>query len=175
MKAQVLHGIGDIRYEETDKPRIEKDWVLVKVKAAGVCGSDIPRIYKTGAHVHPIATGHEFSGEVIETADDNFSWRGKRVGIFPLIPCGECINCKKKMYEMCSNYNYLGSRCNGGFAEYAAVPEWNLIELPDNVSYKQAATNGCCSACNEKILYRKGFICVCYRTGNNRTSAYDVS
>ena len=40
---------------------------------------------------------------------------------------------------MCSNYNYLGSRCNGGFAEYAAVPEWNLIELPDNVSYKQAA------------------------------------
>ena len=139
MKAQVLHGIGDIRYEETDKPRIEKGWVLVKVKAAGVCGSDIPRIYKTGAHVHPIVTGHEFSGEVIETADDNFSWRGKRVGIFPLIPCGECINCKKKMYEMCSNYNYLGSRCNGGFAEYAAVPEWNLIELPDNVSYKQAA------------------------------------
>ena len=51
MKAQVLHGIGDIRYEETDKPRIEKGWVLVKVKAAGVCGSDIPRIYKTGAHV----------------------------------------------------------------------------------------------------------------------------
>ena len=139
MKAQVLHGIGDIRYEETDKPRIEKGWVLVKVKAAGVCGSDIPRIYKTGAHVHPIVTGHEFSGEVIETADDNFSWRGKRVGIFPLIPCGECINCKKKMYEMCSNYNYLGSWCNGGFAEYAAVPEWNLIELPDNVSYKQAA------------------------------------
>ena len=60
MKAQVLHGIGDIRYEETDKPRIEKGWVLVKVKAAGVCGSDIPRIYKTGAHVHPIVTGHEF-------------------------------------------------------------------------------------------------------------------
>lgn len=96
MKAQILHGIGDIRYEETDKPRIEKGWVLVKVKAAGVCGSDIPRIYKTGAHVHPIVTGHEFSGEVIETADDNSSWRGKRVGIFPLIPCGECISCKKR-------------------------------------------------------------------------------
>lgn len=139
MKAQVLHGINDIRYEDIDEPRIEKGWVLVKIKAAGVCGSDIPRIYKTGAHVHPIVIGHEFSGEVIETADDNSLLRGKRVGIFPLIPCRECPSCKKKMYEMCSNYNYLGSRCNGGFAEYAAVPEWNLIELPDNVSYKQAA------------------------------------
>lgn len=139
MKAQVLHGIDDIRYEDIDKPQIKDGWVLVKVKAAGVCGSDIPRIYKTGAHIHPIVIGHEFSGEVIETSDNNPLWRGKRVGIFPLIPCGECQNCKKKMYEMCSNYNYLGSRCNGGFAEYAAVPEWNLIELPDNVSYKQAA------------------------------------
>lgn len=139
MKAQVLHGIGDIRYEEIGKPQIKAGWVLVKVMAAGVCGSDIPRIYKTGAHIHPIIPGHELSGKVIDTFDKESEWNGKRVGIFPLIPCGECPCCKKKMYEMCSNYNYLGSRCNGGFAEYVAVPEWNLIELPDNVSYEQAA------------------------------------
>ncbi len=139
MKAQVLHGIGDLRYENIEKPQLKEDWVMVKVMAAGVCGSDIPRIYKTGAHVHPIVLGHEFSGRVVETFDKNSRWNGKRVGVFPLIPCGKCASCKKKMYEMCSNYNYLGSRCNGGFAEYAAVPERNLIELPDNVTYRQAA------------------------------------
>lgn len=139
MKAQVLHGIGNLRYEDIEKPQLKEGWVMVKVMAAGVCGSDIPRIYKTGAHVHPIVLGHEFSGKVVETFDKNSRWNGKRVGVFPLIPCGKCASCKKKMYEMCSNYNYLGSRCNGGFAEYAAVPEWNLIELQDNVTYRQAA------------------------------------
>ncbi len=68
----------------------------MKVMAAGVCGSDIPRIYKTGAHVHPLIPGHEFSGHVVEVYDDTASrWIGKRVGVFPLIPCGECECCQK--------------------------------------------------------------------------------
>lgn len=140
MKAQVLYDVADLRYEEVSKPQLKKGWVLVKVKAAGVCGSDIPRIYKTGAHVHPLIPGHEFSGQVVNIYDESSAeWQGKRVGIFPLIPCGKCAPCHKKQYEMCKDYNYLGSRCDGGFAEYVAVPEWNLIELPDNVTYEQAA------------------------------------
>ncbi len=140
MKAWVLYDIGDIRFEDVDKPKIKDNEVLVAVKAAGICGSDIPRIYETGAHNMPIIPGHEFSGQVVETGEkvDN-KWLDKRVGVFPLIPCGKCELCKKKLFEMCRNYNYLGSRCNGGFAEYCAVPEWNLIELPDNVTYEQAA------------------------------------
>jgi len=59
--------------------------------------------------------------------------------VFPLIPCEECIACKQKKYEMCRNYSYLGSRRDGGFAEYVAVPEWNLIPLPENVSFEAAA------------------------------------
>jgi len=59
--------------------------------------------------------------------------------VFPLIPCKECEPCKKKAYEMCRKYGYLGSRQNGGFAQYVAVPADNLIELPDNVSYEAAA------------------------------------
>lgn len=140
MKAQVLHSVSDIVYEDVDMPELQEGWVLVNVKAAGVCGSDIPRIYKTGAHRHPLIPGHEFAGQVVDVKEDfNKSWINKRVGVFPLIPCGECECCQNKQYEMCKNYNYLGSRCNGGFAEYVAVPEWNLIELPDKVSYKQAA------------------------------------
>ncbi len=140
MKAWVLHNIGDIRFDEVDKPVIKDNEVLVAVKAAGICGSDIPRIYETGAHNMPIIPGHEFSGQVVDIgANVDAKWHNKRVGIFPLIPCGKCELCKRKLYEMCRNYNYLGSRCNGGFAEFCAVPEWNLIELPDNVTYEQAA------------------------------------
>ena len=71
MKAQVLHDVADLRYEEVSKPQLKKGWVLVKVKAAGVCGSDIPRIYKTGAHVHPLIPGHEFSGQVVDIYDES--------------------------------------------------------------------------------------------------------
>jgi L-iditol 2-dehydrogenase len=67
MKAQVLYGINDMRYEDIEEPQLKDGWVIVKVMAAGICGSDIPRIYKTGAHVHPIVIGHEFSGKVVKT------------------------------------------------------------------------------------------------------------
>jgi len=66
-------------------------------------------------------------------------WCGKRVGIFPLIPCKKCGPCLKKQYEMCRSYSYLGSRRDGGFAEYVSVPVGNLVELPDNVSFEEAA------------------------------------
>lgn len=142
MKAWVLHGVNDFRFEEHDKPTPEEGKVIVKVKAVGICGSDIPRVYETGAHVHPLITGHEFSGQVVEACDGDHrgaSWLGKRVGIFPLIPCKKCGPCLKQQYEMCRSYSYLGSRCDGGFGEYVAVPVDNLVELPDNVSYEQAA------------------------------------
>lgn len=139
MKAYVLHGIGDIRLEEVPVPKISDNEVLVEVKAAGICGSDIPRIYKTGAYHHPMIPGHEFSGLVVETGKNAHKWKNKRVGIFPLIPCGECLPCRNKQYEMCRKYSYLGSRRDGGFAEYTAVPMENLIELPDNVTYEEAA------------------------------------
>ena len=140
MKAWVLHGVNEIRFEEMDNPVPRGDEVLVKVKAAGICGSDIPRIYETGAHRMPLIPGHEFSGEVMDIGKDaSEKWNGKRVGVFPLIPCKKCPMCRQKKYEMCRDYDYLGSRRDGAFAEYVAVPEWNLLELPENVSFEQAA------------------------------------
>ena len=140
MKAYVLHGPDDIRYEEVEVPKVAVGEVLVKVKATGVCGSDIPRIYQTGAHKHPLIPGHEFAGVVEEVGDEaDIKWLNKKVGVFPLIPCKECSSCQNETYEMCSHYNYLGSRCNGGFAEYVAVPVWNLLELPEQFDLRQAA------------------------------------
>lgn len=168
MKAYVLEGIGQLKYKEVPMPVLNEGEVLVEVKAAGICGSDIPRIFETGTYHFPTIPGHEFSGVVVEDNSENGSqmmrdeaemgeseaeepgmkplgikasarWKGKRVGVFPLIPCKECAACQKKQYEMCTHYSYLGSRCDGGFARYVAVPEWNLIELPDSVSYEEAA------------------------------------
>ena len=139
MKAWNLKKIGIIEYEEVDKPLISDGEVLVAVKAVGVCGSDIPRIYQDGAHRMPLIPGHEFAGKVVETSACEAKWLGKRVGVFPLIPCRTCIACQKGKYEMCRSYSYLGSRRDGGYAEYVAVPVENLLELPDSVTYEQAA------------------------------------
>lgn len=168
MKAWVLHKLGDIRFEEVERPQPSEGEVLVKVEAAGICGSDIPRTFDTGAHKMPLIIGHEFSGRVVEYDDidtpdgmhfsfdkslgvedskqksDNRlqcgnEWIGRRVGIFPLIPCKKCGPCLGGHYEMCRSYSYLGSRRDGAFAEYVSVPVWNLIELPESVSFEEAA------------------------------------
>ena len=139
MKAWVLHNIGDCRREDVAEPVPAAGEVLVEVRAAGICGSDIPRIYRTGAHVHPLIPGHEFSGVVVKAADAQREWLHRRVGVFPLIPCRDCGPCRSRRYEMCRHYDYLGSRRDGGFAEYVAVPADNLIALPDTVSFAEGA------------------------------------
>lgn len=140
MKAYVLHGIGDLRYEDWPVPELQPGWALVKVLAAGICSSDIPRIFTKGTYHFPTIPGHEFCGRVEAVHDEADSgWVGKRVGVFPLIPCKKCPSCAKGQYETCGHYDYLGSRRDGGFAEYAAVPVWNLIELPDAVGDVQGA------------------------------------
>lgn len=175
MKAYVLRDIGSFGIEEMDQPVPGPDEVIVQVKAAGICGSDIPRIYYHGTYSYPLIPGHEYSGVVVKAGSvavksgsmavesgsravketyaqgdthnagedisigQSASWLGKRVGVFPLIPCGQCLPCRQKRYEMCRNYSYLGSRRDGGFAEYVSVPVWNLVELPEKVTFEQAA------------------------------------
>ncbi len=140
VKAWVLHDINDLRFEEVNAPKLKPDEVLVAVKAAGICGSDIPRVFYTGTYSYPLIPGHEFAGQVAQLGSHvDRKWQGQRVGVFPLIPCYDCQPCRAEKYEMCRHYSYLGSRCDGGFAEYAAVPEKNLIALPEGVSFEEAA------------------------------------
>ena len=140
MKACVLHQIGDMRYEEVPTPVPERNEVLLRVRAAGICGSDIQRVFTKGTYHFPTIPGHEFAGEVVEVgADVPAGWLGKRAAVFPLIPCGHCPACEVGEYAQCAHYNYYGSRCDGGFAEYLAVKAWNLVEVPDAVSFEEAA------------------------------------
>lgn len=140
MKARVLHAVGDLRYEDTPMPEVESGEVLLKVKACGICGSDIPRIFVNGTYHFPTIPGHEFAGEVVAVADEeNKNLIGMHAAVFPLIPCKQCTSCNKGTYETCKSYDYLGSRSDGGFAEYVRVPVWNLVPIKESLPFDEAA------------------------------------
>lgn len=140
MKAWVLHSVGDLRLEEVATPRPEEGEVLLRVAACGICGSDIPRIFTKGTYDFPTIPGHEFSGVVEEAAPGvDPGLVGSRVAVFPLLPCRDCALCAAGAYAQCENYRYLGSRCDGAFAEYVTVPAWNLLRIPDTLTFEEAA------------------------------------
>lgn len=140
MKAGVLYGNEDIRYDETLTPQIVEDEVLVKVKVTGICGSDVPRVLYNGAHYYPIVLGHEFSGEIVEIGKNAINVSvGDRVSGIPLIPCMKCADCQNGNYSLCKNYTFVGSRIQGSFAEYVKLPATNVIKFDKSVSFEQGA------------------------------------
>ncbi len=148
MLAAILYAPADLRYEEMKVPEIGADDVLLKVKAAGNCGSDLQRIMVEGTHTFPCVPGHEFSGEIVEIGNKVDCFKvGDRVTAYPLIPCMRCEWCLEGEYNLCEDYDYLGSRCDGAFAEYVKVPASNLIKLPGQVGFEEAAmTDPACVA-----------------------------
>lgn len=137
VKSANLHEVGDLRYENIILDKCENDEVTVKVKSCGICGSDIDRVYNKGTYTFPTVIGHEFSGEIVFDSNDELN--KKRVAVFPLLPCFKCDNCLKKNYATCKSYDYYGSRRNGGMSEYINVKRWNVLALPENLSYDEGA------------------------------------
>lgn len=149
MKAGVFHHFSDIRFEDVKDTALEKDDrfdVRVKVRAAGICGSDISHFI--GAHCDELPEGsimgHELCGEVVEAGENVTNVKvGDRVGIEPLIGCGHCGFCLQGDYYLCSNLKHIGYYYPGGFAEFTKAPHDKVYKLPDNVSYEAAATLDC--------------------------------
>lgn len=137
MKALVLHGIGDLRYDEVELPKRLDDEVTVHIQAAGICGSDVPRVFEKGTYTFPTIPGHEFAGIIIDANDKLLI--GKKVAVFPLISCGICPSCSIGKYELCNHYDYYGSRRDGGFAEYLQVKLDNVVMVPDDMNLRHAA------------------------------------
>jgi len=134
MKAAVLHAPGDVRFEDVPIPTIGADEVLLRIRAAGNCGSDLKRIMVEGTWVFPCIPGHEFSGEVAEVGERVEGYRaGDRVTAAPMLPCFRCEWCMQGQYNLCDDYDYVGSRSHGAFAEYLKIPAFNLVKLPDTV------------------------------------------
>ena len=141
MKAIRMYAPRDLRLEMVPVPEIKENEALVKIMAVGICGSDIPRINQYGAYISPITPGHEFSGQIVETGSGVKNFKvGDRVTVPPIMPCFKCEYCEQGHYSLCRDYKYFGSRNDGAFAQYLAVPEGNLLKVADNVTYEAAAT-----------------------------------
>lgn len=140
MKAVVLHGDRDIRYEEWPEPQVLPGTVKVRVMACGICGSDIMRVLNHGAHYYPIVLGHEFSGYITEVGKNVKKLKiGDHVVGVPLLPCMECVDCLRGNYSQCKNYSFIGSREQGAYADYVVLPEKNAVRIDQSVPYEQGA------------------------------------
>ncbi|MCU6192101.1 galactitol-1-phosphate 5-dehydrogenase [Enterobacter sichuanensis] len=141
MKSVVIHAEGSVRVEERPVPQIQAaDDVLVRIVCSGLCGSDIPRIFSKGAHYYPITLGHEFSGHVEACgADVKDLQAGDAVACIPLLPCFSCPECEKGYYSLCKQYQFVGSRSDGGNAEYIVVKRANLFRLPAEMAIEDGA------------------------------------
>lgn len=145
MKAGVLYKAKDLRLDERPKPELADDEVLVKVRAVGICGSDMHlfdegRIGNTVLE-RPVVLGHEAAGDVVEVGPAVKSLvKGDRVAIEPGIPCRSCAYCKRGEYHLCPDVVFHGVPHNDGFfAEYAAVPADFAFKLPETLSYVDGA------------------------------------
>lgn len=154
MKAAVYYGPGDIRLEGVERPAAGADGVVVRVRAAGVCGGDV-HAYKQVPEDRPqavLAHGHENAGEVVEVGSNVTEVKvGDRVFAEGLLPCFDCEPCRSSDYLRCaSGLGVAGlSGLHGGFAEYLWVPVVlrdrasgtlaNLFVLPDTMSYQEGA------------------------------------
>ncbi len=146
MKALVLEEYNKLVFKDFPKPEIAPNEVLIKVKACGICGSDVHGMDgSTGRRKPPIIMGHEASGEIAEIGREVTNWQaGNRVTFDSTIyPLNDWFTLRGQ-YNLSDNRQVLGVspdeyRRHGAFAEFVAVPEHILYKIPDNVSYEEAA------------------------------------
>jgi L-iditol 2-dehydrogenase len=122
-------------------PVAAPDEALVKVQRAAICHTDvIIRAGKAGNVIYPVIAGHEFSG-VVESCGPEVKYirPGDRVAIHTVVACGECPGCRRGDTMACERYNELGSKRDGGFAEYCTVPTRSLFKLPSHLSLGEGA------------------------------------
>ncbi len=140
MKAVITNGNMDIEIKEIPTPRPGPGEVLVKVEAAGICGSDVPRVLKKICPVYPTILGHEFCGTVAEVGNGVVNLApGRRVVGIPLVPCFACDRCNDGYYGQCRNFLFLGTKLPGAMAEYLLAKERNLFPLRDAADCRQGA------------------------------------
>lgn len=143
MKAAILRGAKDIRTETVPDPVCAPHGVIIKVKACGVCGSDL-HWYKEAGHEGTIF-GHEFSGDIVEVGKDvrgiAVNTRCTAVGFSP---CGQCFWCRQGKMHRCQAMALLGYQFPGAMAEYVhvpfAAPGRSIFPLPDALTYEDAAS-----------------------------------
>jgi L-iditol 2-dehydrogenase len=148
MKAARLYGKEDLRVESAPVPAIGEGEVLLAVKAAAICGTDI-RMFRNGhknvSAEHPLILGHEIAGVIEKVGPGVAGYReGMRVAVAPNMGCGVCDLCVSGNTQLCADFKAFGINIDGGFADHmrvpaAAVRQGNLTEMPSGVDFPAAA------------------------------------
>ena len=130
MRALVFTGPGAVELRDVPEPQLAEGDVLIHVRSAGICGSELHGVRRPGFRVPPLIMGHEFAG----VSDD-----GDRVVVNPILSCGRCEECRRGLRHVCRERRLVGVHRSGGFAERVAVPASALRPLPDWLAFGPAA------------------------------------
>jgi L-iditol 2-dehydrogenase len=143
MTAAVLYGKEHLQIETVDVPKIGRGDVLVRVRAALTCGTDV-KVFQRGYHarmiVPPALFGHELAGDIVKMGEGVRGFKiGQRVVAANSAPCGQCFFCRRDQENLCEDLLFN----NGAYAEYIRIPERivrkNMYEVPEHVTYQDAA------------------------------------
>jgi len=138
MKAISIERPGHIILKEVPKPSPKKGEALIKIKAVGICGSDVAAYrYKHPNCTYPLIIGHEATGTVEDIPDGYGIKKGDRVILDPYLHCDACYPCSKGHPNSCETLQVLGVQTDGAMSEYAAHPAHLLKKVPDNLSWAQ--------------------------------------
>ena len=141
MRAMILHAGGNLRSGTVPDPAPAPNEAVVRVHACSICGSDLHAYH--GKHprlTFPRILGHEFAGEIVALGRAVKGFRaGQRVCCDIDFACGKCGPCRDGRGNICEQLRTMGFDRDGAYAEYAAVPDFNLHPLPESVSYDQAS------------------------------------
>ncbi len=150
MKALQFYGKNDYALKEVPVPEIDENGILLKVKAAAVCGSDLRMIqngYKDMSRENPRIYGHEIAGIIEKTGKNVKNYRpGMTVAIAPNMGCGVCDACVSGNTHLCRDYQAFGINRDGGFAEYVAIPKEAVVQgnivpvaIGEHMTFEKAA------------------------------------
>ena len=182
MKAVQLIKINkDLENREIPTPLPKTDEVLIRIKAAGICHSDVH--YRDGVSsvgYLPISLGHEVAGEIEKLGINVSDFKiGDRVCLNYMITCGKCKYCVQGTEQFCVKGKMIGKDIDGGYAEYIAVPTRGIFKIPDTVSYEHASIMMCSSATSlhalRKTRFRPGETIAIYGLGGLGISALQLA
>jgi L-iditol 2-dehydrogenase len=146
MKALVLEEYRSLVLEDVPEPTVRPEEVLIRVKACGICGSDVHGMDgSTGRRIPPVIMGHEAAGEIVKVGSQVDGWeQGDRVTFDSTLSCGACWYCQRGEINLCDNRRVLGVSCaeyrqQGAFADLVAVPARILYSVPDSLPFEEAA------------------------------------
>lgn len=170
MKCVLIEKPHELKFTQKELEPLQKGFARIKVGAATICATDIEVIDGNIPANYPLIPGHEWAGTVAEVADEKYRrWVGKRVTGSNDVVCGVCEACRSGNWRYCKDFEEIGFKRNGAYAEYIDIPESGLVELPDGMPFEYAALAepiGVALGVWEKLKPEFGKTCLIYGAGS---------